>query len=37
MRYDLTDGEWKLIEPALPRKPQGVPRVDDSRRESPWR
>jgi transposase len=30
-RYDLTDGDWRLIEPLLPNKPRGVPRVDDRR------
>jgi transposase len=30
-RYDLTDSEWRLIEPLLPNKPRGVPRVDDRR------
>lgn len=28
-RYDLTDFEWRVIEPLLPNKPRGVPRVDD--------
>ena len=28
-RYDLTDFEWSVIEPLLPNKPRGVPRVDD--------
>ncbi len=28
-RYDLTDFEWRVIEPRLPNKPRGVPRVDD--------
>ena len=28
-RYELTDGEWSIIEPLLPNKPRGVPRVDD--------
>ncbi len=28
-RYDLTDFEWRVIEPLLPNKPKGVPRVDD--------
>ncbi len=28
-RYDLTDFEWSVIEPLLPRKSCGVPRVDD--------
>ena len=31
MRYALTDAEWRLIEPVLPCKPRGVPRVDDGR------
>jgi len=30
-RYELTDFEWKAIEPNLPNKPRGVPRVDDRR------
>ena len=30
-RYDLTDFEWRVIEPLLPNKPRGVPRVDDLR------
>ena len=30
-RYELTDFEWKAIEPFLPNKPRGVPRVDDRR------
>ena len=30
-RYDLTDFEWSVIEPLLPQKPCGVPRVDDRR------
>ncbi len=30
-RYDLTDFEWRVIEPMLPDKPRGVPRVDDRR------
>ncbi len=30
-RYDLTDFEWRIIEPLLPNKPRGVPRVDDRR------
>ncbi len=30
-RYELTDFEWSLIEPLLPNKPRGVPRVDDRR------
>ena len=28
-RFDLTDKEWTIIEPLLPNKPRGVPRVDD--------
>jgi transposase len=27
----LTDFEWRVIEPLLPNKPRGVPRVDDRR------
>lgn len=30
-RYDLTDFEWCVIEPLLPNKPRGVPRVNDRR------
>jgi len=30
-RYELTDFEWRVIEPLLPNKPRGVPRVDDRR------
>lgn len=30
-RFELTDDEWLLIEPLLPNKPRGVPRVDDRR------
>jgi transposase len=30
-RYDLTEFEWRVIEPLLPNKPRGVPRVDDRR------
>ena len=30
-RFDLTDFEWAVIEPLLPTKPRGVPRVDDRR------
>ncbi|WP_156457988.1 IS5 family transposase [Sphingomonas sp. Leaf412] len=46
-RYDLSEMEWRLIEPLLPNKPRGVPRVDDRRvlngifyvlrTGSPWR
>jgi transposase len=31
MRYELTDYEWATIEPFLPNKPRGVPRVNDRR------
>jgi transposase len=31
IRYDLTDFEWRVIEPPLPKKARGVPRVDDRR------
>jgi len=30
-RYDLSDAEWVVIEPLLPRKSRGVKRVDDRR------
>ena len=30
-RFDLSDKEWAVIEPLLPNKPRGVPRVDDRR------
>lgn len=30
-RFDLSDKEWAIIEPLLPNKPRGVPRVDDRR------
>ena len=30
-RYDLMDFEWSVIEPLLPNKPRGVPRVNDRR------
>lgn len=46
-RHELTDFEWKIIEPLLPNKPRGVPRVNDRRvlngilwrfrTGSPWR
>ena len=29
--YELTDFEWGVIQPWLPNKPRGVPRVDDRR------
>lgn len=30
-RFDLTDFEWSIVQPLLPNKPRGVPRVDDRR------
>ncbi len=30
-RYDLSDAEWRVIEPLLPQKSRGVARVDDRR------
>ncbi len=30
-RYEPSDFEWSVIEPLLPNKPRGVPRVDDRR------
>lgn len=30
-RHDLSDAEWAMIQPLLPNKPRGVPRVDDRR------
>ena len=30
-RFDLTDFEWSVMQPLLPNKPRGVPRVDDRR------
>jgi transposase len=46
-RYDLSESEWRLIEPLLPYKSRGVARVDDRRvingifyalrTGSPWR
>ena len=30
-RYDLTEFEWKILQPLLPNNPRGVPRVDDRR------
>lgn len=31
MRHALSDAEWRLICPIVPRKPRGVPRVNDRR------
>ncbi len=28
-RHDLNEFEWTVIQPLLPNKPRGVPRVDD--------
>ena len=46
-RFDLSDAEWSIITPQLPKKPRGVARVDDRRvvngifyilrTGSPWR
>jgi transposase len=46
-RFDLSDAEWRIIQPLLPNKPRGVPRTDDRRvlnaiffilrTGSPWR
>lgn len=30
-RHELTDEEWAIIQPLLPNKPRGVPRVYDRR------
>ena len=30
-RHELTDFEWKIIEPLLPNKPRNVPRVNNRR------
>lgn len=30
-RFDLSDAEWRIIQPLLPNKPRGVPRADDRR------
>ena len=30
-RNELTEHEWGIIQPLLPNKPRGVPRVDDRR------
>jgi transposase len=29
-RYDLSDFEWRVIEPLLPNKPRGVPRIGEA-------
>jgi transposase len=31
VRYELTDKEWTAINPMLPNKPRGAPRVNDRR------
>jgi transposase len=31
VRHALSDAEWKIIEPILPNKQRGVPRVNDRR------
>ena len=46
-RFDVSDTEWAIVQPLLPNKPRGVPRVDDRRvvngifyilrTGSPWR
>lgn len=28
VRYDLSETEWRLIQPLLPNKPRGIARVD---------
>ena len=33
-RHELTDYEWAIIEPLLPNKPRGVPRVNDRRADA---
>lgn len=30
-RHELSDEEWAIIQPLLPNKPRGVPRVNDRR------
>ena len=30
-RHELSDRDWSIIEPLLPQKSRGVPRVDDRR------
>ena len=29
LRHELTDEEWAIMQPLLPTKVRGVPRVDD--------
>jgi transposase len=46
-RFDLSEGEWRIIAQLLPHKPRGIPRTDDRRvlnaifyvlrTGSPWR
>lgn len=46
-RFDLSESDWRIIQPLLPNKPRGAPRVDDRRvmneiffvvrTGSPWR
>ena len=31
MQYELSDDEWNVIKTTLPKKPRGIPRVDDRR------
>ena len=31
MRYAFSETEWKIIQPILPNKSRGIPRVDDRR------
>jgi transposase len=31
MRYELSDHEWGVINPMLPNKPRGIPRIDGRR------
>jgi transposase len=30
-RFDLSEADWRIIQPLLPNKPRGVARVDDRR------
>lgn len=30
-RYEMAEFEWRVIQPLLPNKPRGVPRVDERR------